>query len=51
MVEDIPIVPLMYSTVLKPVSTNVMNWSDNEFYEEDFEIYRVGFEETPEPEE
>lgn len=51
MVEDIPIIPLMYSTVIKPVSTNVMNWSDNEFYEEDFELYKVGFEENVENEE
>lgn len=46
MIEDIPVIPLFYSTNVRPVNENIMNWSENEFFEEDFELYKVGFEEN-----
>lgn len=45
MAEEIPVIPTLNFAYVIPVSENVVNWSEEEGFNEDTHLYRVGFSE------
>ena len=45
MVEEIPVVPTLYRAYVTPVNENVVNWSEEYGFNEEAQLYQVGFSE------
>lgn len=45
MVEDIPVAPTLYRAYVTPVNENVVNWSEEYGFNEEAQLYQVGFSE------
>lgn len=45
MVEDIPVIPTLYRTLVFPITENVVNYSIDPYFNEETALYNVGFSE------
>src|SRR5699024_9338090 len=45
MVEDIPVAPTLYRAFVTPVNENVVGWSEEYGFNEEAQLYQVGFSE------
>lgn len=45
MVEEVPVIPTLYRTLVFPVTENVVNYSIAPYFNEETALYNVGFSE------